>query len=75
MPILWLGIFGLGALPILAPFAWSMGNTELRAIDEGRQAESARSKARIGRTIGLIGTVGWALVALAYAVIVFGAGI
>jgi hypothetical protein len=52
-----LGILGLVACGILAPFAWSVGNNELRGIDAGRRPPDNRGLANAGRILGIIGTV------------------
>ncbi len=52
-----LGILGIVVCGILAPFAWNMGQTEVRAIDEGRRPPENRSTANAGRILGIIGTV------------------
>lgn len=52
-----LGIVSLILCQILAPFAWSIGNSELRAIDAGRRPPDNRSLANAGRILGIIGTV------------------
>ena len=49
-----LGLLGMFVLPLLAPFAWSMGNRELRAIEAGRRAPDNRQLARIGRVLGIV---------------------
>lgn len=55
--VLVLGILGIVICGILAPFAWSMGNKELAAIDAGRRPPDQRSTANAGRILGIIGTV------------------
>lgn len=55
--ILVLGILGIVICGILAPFAWSMGNKELAAIDSGRRSPENRGTANAGRILGIIGTV------------------
>jgi uncharacterized membrane protein YjgN (DUF898 family) len=52
-----LGILGIVVCGILAPFAWSIGNTEIRAIDAGRRDPANRGTASAGRILGIIGTV------------------
>ncbi|HWB89811.1 MAG TPA: hypothetical protein VG872_11480 [Acidimicrobiia bacterium] len=54
--LLVLGIIGI-FVPILGPFAWVLGNKELRAIDSGRRAPENRSTANAARVLGIIGTV------------------
>ena len=55
--VLVLGILGIVICGVLAPFAWSMGNKELAAIDAGRRPPDQRSTANAGRILGIIGTV------------------
>lgn len=52
-----LGILGIVICGILAPFAWSMGNKELAAIDAGRRPPDNRGTANAGRILGIVGTV------------------
>ena len=51
-----LGILSLIACQILGPFAWKMGNDELRAITEGRRSAENLGLAQAGRICGIIGT-------------------
>jgi heme O synthase-like polyprenyltransferase len=67
-----LGILGLVACQILAPVAWSMGTTELRAIDAGRRPPNDRGLANAGRILGIIGTVLLCLALLAFILFVAG---
>ena len=55
--ILVLGILSLVICGVLGPFAWSMGNTELAAIDAGRRSPDGRGTANAGRILGIISTV------------------
>ncbi len=55
--VLVLGILGIVICGILAPFAWSMGNKELAAIDAGRRSPENRGSANAGRILGIVGTV------------------
>ncbi|HXV69853.1 MAG TPA: DUF4190 domain-containing protein [Acidimicrobiia bacterium] len=55
--ILVLGILAVVLCQILGPFAWSMGNKELAAIDGGRRPPENRGTANAGRILGIIGTV------------------
>lgn len=55
--VLVLGIVGLLICSVLGPFAWSMGNTELAAIDAGRRPPENRGTANAGRILGIITTV------------------
>jgi hypothetical protein len=52
-----LGILGLVLCQVLAPFAWSIGNTEVNAIDAGKRNPANRSTAQAGKILGIIGTV------------------
>ena len=55
--VLVLGILGLVVCGVLGPVAWSMGNTELKAIDAGRRPPENRGTANAGRILGIIATV------------------
>jgi uncharacterized membrane protein YjgN (DUF898 family) len=55
--ILVLGILGIIICGVLAPFAWSMGNKELAAIDSGMRDPSNRGTANAGKILGIVGTV------------------
>jgi len=69
-----LGILGLVVCGIIAPFAWAIGSTEVRAIDEGRRNPSNRGMAQAGKILGIIGTVLIALgVALVIVILLFAA--
>jgi hypothetical protein len=48
------GLCGLLVFPLLAPFAWFMGNEEIAAIDAGRRAPENRQLARAGQIMGII---------------------
>ena len=52
-----LGILGLVVCGVLAPFAWSIGNKELMAIDAGRRDPANRGSANAGKILGIIGSV------------------
>jgi len=52
-----LGILGIIVCGIMAPFAWSIGNTEVRAIDAGRRDPANRGTAQAGKVLGIVGTV------------------
>lgn len=62
-----LGLFGLLACQLLAPFAWRLGNQELAAIDAGRRDPIHRGLAQVGRIMGMVGT---ALIAIAVIAVV-----
>ena len=55
--VLVLGILGLVICGVLGPFAWSMGNKELAAIDAGKRPPENRGTANAGRILGIVGTV------------------
>lgn len=55
--VLILGILGIVACQILAPFAWSMGNKALEEVDRDPLRYSNRSLVNTGRILGLVGTV------------------
>lgn len=52
-----LGLVGIVFCAIAAPFAWSIGNKELEAIDAGRRDPSKRDLANAGKILGIIGCV------------------
>lgn len=54
--VLILGIVGL-FFNVLAPVAWVLGNQELEAIYAGRRPPEGESNARVGRILGIIGSV------------------
>lgn len=68
--VLVIGILSLVACGILGPFAWSMGNTELEAIDSGRRDPSNRGTAQAGRILGMIATAFLALGVIFFILIV-----
>ena len=47
-----LGILGI-FFSILAPFAWYIGNEEVKAIDAGRRPPENRSNAQTGKILGM----------------------
>lgn len=49
-----LGPLGIFVLPLLAPFAWTMGNPELAAIKGGRRPPDNRQLARVGQILGIV---------------------
>jgi hypothetical protein len=55
--VLVLGILGLVACGIIAPFAWSMGRRTLAEIDASQGALGGRGAANAGYILGIIGTV------------------
>ncbi|HLF43684.1 MAG TPA: DUF4190 domain-containing protein [Acidimicrobiia bacterium] len=61
-----LGILGIVLCPALGPFAWSMGNKEMQAIDAGSRPPENRGTANAAKILGIIGTV---LVVIAVAIL------
>lgn len=76
--ILVLGILGIVLCAVLAPFAWMMGNTDLREMAAGRMDRSGEGLVQAGRICGIIGTVllivSVLIVCLYFAVIIFFVG-
>lgn len=52
-----LGILGLVICGVLGPFAWSMGNKEMQAIDAGRRPPENRGTANAAKILGIVSTV------------------
>jgi hypothetical protein len=52
-----LGILGLICCSFAAPVAWYFGQTELRAIREGRAPAAGEGMAMAGKILGIIGTI------------------
>ncbi|MEO0414323.1 MAG: DUF4190 domain-containing protein [Verrucomicrobiota bacterium] len=55
--VLVLGILSLVVCPILGPFAWKMGNTDLAKISAGQMDPAGRDTTNAGKICGLIGTI------------------
>ena len=55
--VLVLGILGIVICEVLGPFAWSMGNKEMQAIDAGRRPPENRGTANAGKILGIVSTV------------------
>ncbi len=55
--VLILGILGIVACGLCAPFAWSMGNKALEEIDRDPMRYSNRSNVNTGRILGMVGTI------------------
>ena len=55
--VLILGILGLVACGVVAPFAWVMGNRVVREIDASQGRMGGRGAAQAGRICGIIGSV------------------
>ena len=54
--ILVLGILGITACAICAPFAWMMGNADLKEMKAGRMDPEGEQMTNIGRILGMIGS-------------------
>ena len=67
-----LGILGVLACQLLGPFAWYLGNQELRAIREGRSPRAGEALAMVGKVMGIIATV---LIVIGLVVIFFFGGL
>jgi len=67
-----LGIIGLVMCQVLGPFAWSMGNKEMQAIDAGRRTPDNRGTASAAKILGIIGTVFLAIEVIFLILIVVG---
>lgn len=52
-----LGILSIVVCQILGPFAWSIGSSEIKAIDAGRRDPANQGMAQAGKILGIIGTV------------------
>ncbi|HEX7136057.1 MAG TPA: hypothetical protein VF228_25985 [Iamia sp.] len=55
--VLVLGILGIVACQLVAPFAWVMGNRALEEIDRDPLRYSNRSNVNVGRILGMVGTI------------------
>jgi len=65
--VLVLGILGIVCCGICAVIAWVFGNDDLRKMQEGRMDMSGYDTTKIGRILGIIGTVLWILGIVGYA--------
>ena len=59
--VLVLGILGIVCFQPLGIVAWILGDSELKAIDEGRRPPENRGTASAGKICGIIGTCLFAL--------------
>ena len=66
--VLVLGIVGIVVCGIAAVVAWVMGNKALKEIDANPSAYSNRQLVVIGRILGIIGTILWAVVIVGYVI-------
>jgi hypothetical protein len=55
--VLILGVLGIVACQIVAPFAWVMGNKALEEIDRDPLRYSNRSNVNLGRILGMVGSI------------------
>ncbi len=55
--ILVFGILSIVVCQLFGPFAWSMGNADLRKVDEGLMDPRERGTIQAGRICGIVGTV------------------
>lgn len=55
--ILVFGILSIVVCQILGPFAWAMGNGDLRKMDAGTMDPEGRDHTKAGKICGIIGTV------------------
>ncbi len=67
-----LGIIGMVAFQLVAPFAWVVSHREIQAIDQGRRNPVNRGLAVAGKITGIIGTVLLALGVLVVIVALLG---
>lgn len=52
-----LGVLGFVCCQICAPFAWYMGQQEIKAIQAGQSSIAGQGVAMAGKILGIIGTV------------------
>jgi hypothetical protein len=71
--ILVLGILSLVVCGLLGPFAWVMGNNDLREIDAGLMDPQGRSLTNAGRICGMIATI-LVLISVVVVIILFAFG-
>ena len=55
--ILTLGILSIVLCQLLGPFAWSMGSSDLNAMDRGEMDPMGRGTTQAGKITGIIGTI------------------
>ncbi|HEY7564959.1 MAG TPA: DUF4190 domain-containing protein [Acidimicrobiia bacterium] len=72
--VLVLGILSIVMCQILGPFAWKMGQDELRAINEGRRSPQNQGLAQAGKVCGIVGTclLGLAVIFFVLWLVLFG---
>jgi hypothetical protein len=71
--ILILGILSLVVCTFLGPFAWSMGNTALREIDQNPYAYTNRGTVQAGRICGIVASCLLILAAVVVAIAIVAA--
>ncbi len=59
--LLALGIIGLVACPLVGIFAWVMGANDLRAMEEGRMDPEGRQFTQVGKILGIVAAILFAL--------------
>jgi hypothetical protein len=69
--VLVLGTLGVACLPLCSPFAWYLGNQELRAIHAGAAPAAGEGWATAGKILGVVGTLLLAALAVSVAVWIF----
>jgi len=57
VPALVLGIVGIVACPVCAPFAWSTASKAERQIDDSSGALGGRGMVTAARVLGIVGTI------------------
>lgn len=65
-----LGIVGLAACGLVAPFAWVVGGRAVREIDASPGSYGGRSDANAGRIMGIAGSVVLALAVVAVVLLI-----
>lgn len=69
--VLVLGILALVACgPICGPLAWIFGNKDLKEMRAGRMDPSGEQMTNIGKILGMVGTILFAMVFMLYCVII-----
>lgn len=52
-----LGILGICCCGLIAPFAWYLGNQEIKAIQAGGSPAAGEGLARAGMILGIVGSI------------------
>lgn len=69
--ILILGILGIVCCLVLGIVAWVMGNSDLKAMAEGRMDRTGEGLTKAGKICGMIGVILQVLYLIGYALVVF----